>query len=222
MTAAAPGATDQVWGTALGVPYLAWPPAGGQAAPPVVGWHLIDPPSSDAALAAALPMARLPAWRVYLGLPLTGARSLSGGVRDVQRRASVDAIQFMLEPIPTQAVAKLPWVVRDLRRQLPIDDSPIGLFGGSLGGLTALLGLAEADVPIGAATVVNAVIRLTTVLYAYRISHQLDDRSRATARRLDLIERAADIAARQPQPPLLLATGDQDAPGFLADAADSH
>jgi len=69
------GDVSPVHGAAFGVPYVAWLPAGGESAPLVVGWHLIDPPSSEAALATALPMTRLPARRAYLGLPLTGARS---------------------------------------------------------------------------------------------------------------------------------------------------
>ncbi len=60
------GDVRPVHGTAFGVPYVAWLPAGGESAPLVVGWHLIDPPSSDAALAAALPMAGLP-WVVRCG-----------------------------------------------------------------------------------------------------------------------------------------------------------
>jgi len=50
-------------------------------------------------------------------------------------------------------------VVRDLRRQLPVTDGPIGLFGGSLGGTAALLALAEADVTVAAVAVVNPAIR---------------------------------------------------------------
>jgi hypothetical protein len=102
-----------VRGAAFGVLYVAWPPAGVQSAPLVVGWHLIDPPSSEAALATALPMTRLPARRVYLGLPLTGARSLSGGVRDVQRRAGRgrDPVHARTHPHPGHRRTAAGWSV---------------------------------------------------------------------------------------------------------------
>jgi hypothetical protein len=70
-----------------GVPYVALPPAGWRSgqepAPLVVAWHLNDPPRSAAAMAAALPLAGCPAWRVYLDLPMPGRRQLptSGGSR---------------------------------------------------------------------------------------------------------------------------------------------
>lgn len=56
-----------------GVPYVALPPEG-EGAPLVVAWHLHDPPRSERAMAAVLPLKGLPAWRVYLGLPLSGSR----------------------------------------------------------------------------------------------------------------------------------------------------
>lgn len=53
------------------MPYIALPPAGDRTkrAPLVVAWHMMDPPRTEAALASALPLAEVPAWRVYLGLP---------------------------------------------------------------------------------------------------------------------------------------------------------
>jgi hypothetical protein len=38
-------------------------------------WHLMDAPRSEAAMAAAVPLDGLDAWRVYFGLPDTGARA---------------------------------------------------------------------------------------------------------------------------------------------------
>jgi hypothetical protein len=63
-----------------GVPYVALPAAGLKAdrepAPLIIAWHLNDPPRSAAAMAAALPLAGVAAWRVYLDLPMHGKRQL--------------------------------------------------------------------------------------------------------------------------------------------------
>ena len=67
-------------GIAAGVPYVALPPEGEGPAPLIAVWHLLDSPRSEAAMAAAVPMAGVRAWRVYFGLPMTGRRSLPGGV----------------------------------------------------------------------------------------------------------------------------------------------
>ena len=49
-----------VTGTAAGVPFLAVPPPVPRpSAPVVVAWHLMDPPRTEAAFAAALPLRRL-------------------------------------------------------------------------------------------------------------------------------------------------------------------
>lgn len=67
----------QTTGVAAGVPFVAVPPtaAAGRSAPVVVAWHLMDAPRTEAALAAALPLDGLDAWRIYLGLPLCGSRT---------------------------------------------------------------------------------------------------------------------------------------------------
>ena len=73
---------DLIAGTAAGVPWVARPPHGGARpdAPAVVAWHLLDSPRTEAAFAAAVPLAGLDAWRIYFGLPLSGARLPEGGV----------------------------------------------------------------------------------------------------------------------------------------------
>jgi hypothetical protein len=73
-----PGAKQDV--TSNGVPYVALPPEGTK---PVRGlvvlWHGADPPRTEEALTAAVPMRELPAWRIYLGMPGHGRRSPKGG-----------------------------------------------------------------------------------------------------------------------------------------------
>ncbi|SDQ29058.1 hypothetical protein SAMN04489718_1154 [Actinopolyspora saharensis] len=51
-----------------------------------------------------------------------------------------------------------------IRAQLPVDDGPIGVLGGSLGGAVALRVLADAGIPVAAAAVVNAAIRMRSVV----------------------------------------------------------
>lgn len=71
-------------GVAAGVPYLALPPAGDtRRAPLVVAWGGLGSPGSEQAMAAALPLARLPAWRAYL--PLLAAGAPTGGPEELLR-----------------------------------------------------------------------------------------------------------------------------------------
>ena len=65
--------TSQLQAKAGGVPYLAVPPRDPDRAPVVLAWHMMDPPRTEAAFGAALPLEGLNAWRIYLGLPM-GAR----------------------------------------------------------------------------------------------------------------------------------------------------
>ena len=71
---------DAVTGTAAGVPFTALPPpaATDSPAPLLVTWHVLDAPRTDAAFAAALPLADVPAWKVHLGMPMCGARMVDG------------------------------------------------------------------------------------------------------------------------------------------------
>jgi hypothetical protein len=65
----------QLRGTAGSVPWLATPPITARPdAPIVLIWHLMDSPRTETAMAAALPLDGVDAWRVYLGLPLLGTR----------------------------------------------------------------------------------------------------------------------------------------------------
>ena len=143
-----------VSGVAAGVPYVALPPGergdGQVPAPLIIAWHLNDPPRSAAAMAAALPLAAVTAWRVYLDLPMHGRRQLPGGLEE-----------FMA---------------------------------------------------------LSPVIQLAEVIAAnerrFGVSYPWSGASRAVAARLDFISRAGEIAARAPQPAILLITGASDDPAF--------
>jgi dienelactone hydrolase len=210
-----------VVGEAAGVPYVGMPPATtGDAgpAPLIVGWHLNDPPRSAAALAAALPLAGVPAWRVYLDLPMHGRRQLPGGLEEFMRRSYADAVLEAFEPQVSQAVAEFPAVLAELRARFPVADGPVGLLGASIGALPAQLVVADRLAPVSAAVLISPVIQLAEVVAAnerrFGVTYPWTDASRDVADRFDLVARAADIATADPQPALLLVVGAQDDPAF--------
>lgn len=204
-----------VTGTAAGVPYVALPPEGvAGPAPLVVAWHLQDPPRSAAAMAAALPLHRVPAWRVYLDLPMHGRRQLPGGLDESYRLAFEDAVLKVFRPTVIGAAEEFPAVLAGLREKLPVGDGPVGLLGGSAGADVAQLVLAGQDVPVAAAALVSPAIQLAEVVgyneRSFGVSYPWGDESRAVAARVDFVARAAEIAGRDPQPPVLLVNGADD------------
>jgi len=216
--------SDTVTGTAAGVPFTALAPAVPLEgpAPLVVTWHMIDAPRTDAAFAAALPMAGVPAWRVHLGMPLCGPRMVDGRMDAVLERARRDSVLAYLSPFVEQAVTEFPAALAELRERLPLDSGPIGVVGGSLGGAVALRVLAERRVPVAAAALVNPAIRARSVVDLLEEiigePYEWNDESRHAADQLDFVARADEIAAGHPQPPLLLVSGELDIPALRTDA----
>jgi alpha-beta hydrolase superfamily lysophospholipase len=213
--------SEPIRGVAGGVPFVALAPAGPgdrEAAPLVVVWHLNDPPRSAEAMAAALPLAGLAAWRVYLDLPMHGRRQLPGGLDEFMRLGYQDAVLKAFEPQVAQAVAEFPAVLSELRGRLPVTDAPIGVVGASVGALPAQLVMVEHAVPVSVAALVSPVVQLAEVVAVnerrFAVSYPWSDASRAVAARFDFVARAAEIAARDPQPAILLVTGGEDDPAF--------
>ena len=212
-----------VVGVAAGVPFVARPPLHDPVgAPLVVVLHLMDAPRTEVAMASALPMEKVAAWRVYLGLPMTGSRLPPGGVDEVMRLGYEDALMNLIAPVPEQAAAELPAAVGALRDELPVDGGPIGLVGGSAGGAAVLLALAEGPLPVFGAALVNAAVRATDVIAAgervFGVSYRWTHAGRRVADRLDFVSRAREIASGDPQPDLLLVNGEDDDPAFPASA----
>src|SRR5262249_43590819 len=96
------GQNAPVSGVAARAPHVGAKPAGRQdgrePVPLIVAWHLNDPPRSAAAMASALPLAEVPAWRVYLDLPMHGRRQLPGGLEEFIRLGYQDAVLKAFEP----------------------------------------------------------------------------------------------------------------------------
>jgi dienelactone hydrolase len=213
--------SQSITGTAAGVPFTALPPRDDAVhARLVVIWHLLDPPRTDSAMAAALPMYALPAWRLYLGLPMTGRRLPAGGSEELMRLGYSDGVLNLFAPILSQAADEAPAAVAAARTQLGIADGPIGVAGGSLGGGVAMEVIAARVLPVSAAALVNPLVRVpgavATIERVFNVHYEWTDASRAVADRFDFLRRATEIATAEPA--LLLVNGEEDHPEFRADA----
>mgnify|MGYP006138370175 CR=1 FL=1 len=62
------------------------------------------------------------------------------------------------------AVEEFPAAFAEVRAQLGIQDRPIGVMGGSMGGLVAQLAIAEGGAEVRAAVLINPVVRLRNAL----------------------------------------------------------
>ena len=126
-----------------GVPAIVIPPEHERPdAPVVVAWHLADPPSSETAMAAALTLAGLDAWRVYLGLPLHSSRSIDP--EEYMRLAYEDAVVNHFGPITAQARTEFPAAYAELADRFGFS-GPLALLGGSLGSAVAQLVAIDRD-----------------------------------------------------------------------------
>jgi dienelactone hydrolase len=126
-----------------------------------------------------------------------------------------DVLMAFLYPFVRQATEEFPAALAAVRAQLPVDDGPIGLLGGSLGGAVALRVLADPEVPVFAAAVVNPAIRLRSVVDLFPGDYPYDAESAKAADSLDFIAQAHILAGRAP---LLVVSGELDHPGLRADA----
>ena len=216
----------KVTGRAAGVPFIAVPPITGARAsvPIVVAWHLMDPPRTEAAFAAALPLEGLDAWRIYLGLPLSGSRTPPGGFEELMRLGYEDAVLNLQGPVTHQAAEEFGPALAELGRQLDLGSGPVGVVGGSVGAAVAQLVLAESSVDIAAAVLVSPLVQLRRAVEAmgrrFGVTYTWSDRSLEVARRLDFVARAAEIAQRQDQPAILLVVGEEDDAEFHEPAAE--
>jgi pimeloyl-ACP methyl ester carboxylesterase len=212
--------TEPISGVAAGVPFTALPPSADGPAPLVIAWHLLDAPCTDAAFAAALPMRDLPAWRVFLGLPMCGRRSAPNGQEAIVELAREDIVLRYIDNLLRQAAGEFPAALGEIRDRFGIAEGPIGVVGGSMGGAVASLVLAEPPVPIAAGALLNAAIRARSVVDVVEqgmgIAYTWTDAARHAADRLDFVARAHDMA----DVPVLVVSGELDHPELRADAID--
>jgi len=206
---------DPITGTAAGVPFTALPPATAGPAPLLITWHMLDAPRSDAAFAAALPLVGVPAWRVHLGMPMCGARMVDGSMDAALALVVQDPVLSYLAPFVDQAAAEFPAALASLRTQLPLDDGPIHLLGGSLGGTVALRILTDPPAPIATAALVNPAIRIRSVVPLIPTAYTWTPAANAAADRLDFLAHATKLTAA-----LLIVSGELDHPALRADATD--
>lgn len=207
-------------GTAAGVPFLVVPPESGRGdAPVVVGWHLMDAPRSEAAFAAAVPLAGLDAWRVYLGLPKMGARLPAGGMDELMGLGYEDAVMLMHGPVNAQAADEFDAALAALRERFGIG-GPLGLFGGSAGAGVALEVATRRD-DVTALVGISPMLQLRPVVATlgklFGVDYQWSAESDAVADRMDYIARVAELGAT----PTLLVVGAEDEPtAFLEPARE--
>jgi hypothetical protein len=216
-----------VRGVAAGVPFLAVPPASGERAhaPIAVAWHLMDPPRTEEAFAAALPLAGLDAWRVYLGLPLSGSRLPAGGLDELLRLGYEDAVMNLHGPVAIQGATEFPAALAELRRRLDVQ-GPLAVAGGSIGSAVALLVLAEtgpaAGIAADAAVLISPIAQLRPAVDAtgrrFGVAYPWHEAALEIAQRLDFVARADEIAAAGRPAVRLIVGADDDRAGFLEPA----
>ncbi|GAA0939279.1 hypothetical protein [Actinocorallia libanotica] len=197
---------EPVWprsGSLGGVPFVALPPTAVDVPAQdglIVCWHAFEPPRTEAAMAAALPMTGMPVWRVYLGLRLPGRTEGDHGDYLGLLGATVE-----------RAAAGLPEAVSGLRELLGLPEGAVGLAGHGEGAMVALLALAERRVPVSAAALVAPMARAARVIEARERrlgAYPWTPQARMIAERLDLTARIAEIAEADPR--LLLVGGAGD------------
>ncbi|HEY0630507.1 MAG TPA: hypothetical protein VGC98_00510 [Thermoleophilaceae bacterium] len=224
MSTQSPSATARVpiSGIAAGVPFVAVPPASEQRpSPVVVAWHLMDPPRTEAAFAAALPLEGLDAWRIYLGLPMSGSRLPAGGADELMRLGYDDAVLNLQGPIAAQGAEEFPAAFDDLRQQLGLAEAPLGLVGGSMGSAIVQLVLAEATAGISAAAAVliSPIAQLRPAVDAtgrrFGATYPWGPESLEVAARMDFVARADDIAHNGRPAVRSIVGAEDDAEGFL-------
>ncbi len=205
---------------AAGVPYVVRPPQHGPRAdaPVVVAYHLLDPPRTETAFAAAVPLDGLDAWKIYFGLPLSGARLPAGGMDELWRLVTEDPVLKVHRQVTLGALAEFPDAYAVVRRNLDIDeDVPLGVMGGSMGGAVAQLVAAEGGISVRAAVLINPVVRFRTTIDAlsarfgrpYRWSPESD----AVAERIDFLRRAGELTGTA----VRFVTGADDMPDTILD-----
>ena len=201
---------------AAGVPYVAVPPEHERPdAPVVVAWHLADPPNSETAMAAALPLDGLDAWRIYLGLPMHSSRSIDPD--EYLRLAYEDAVVNHFGPITAQARAEFPAAYAELTDRFGLS-GPLAVLGGSLGAAVAQLVAIDRD-DVVAEVLVSPVATLRSIVSAnerrFGVAYPWHPAATEIADELDFVARADETTV-----PVRIIVGERDDPAIRDAAAD--
>lgn len=189
--------------------------------PPIVLWHGFGPPASEAAMMDALPLDDVPAVKVYLGLPMFGARALPGGMKELAQRQAQDMGLQVFRPVVAGAGDELPSVAHALEEQGCLQPhQAIGLVGFSAGGAAALYAMSRHQATVNAAVLINPSTGLTASVQAFEQAtghaYAWSPASRELAQQTDAVNHASDIAHGTPPPALLFLQGADDS------VIDSH
>jgi pimeloyl-ACP methyl ester carboxylesterase len=183
----------------------------------------MDPPRSERAMAAALPLTDVEAWKVYFGLPMMGERAPAGGFEEIMRMANEDGLLNLLSPVIESAAKELPEAVTALREQLGLESGALALVGGSAGGGAVLLALIQGRLEVAAAAVVNPATRAREIVRSmedlYGFVYPWNETSRQVADQLDFVQRADEIA--RTRTPILFVVGEDDAISGLPPATQA-
>ncbi|WP_052949669.1 alpha/beta hydrolase family protein [Dyella japonica] len=196
-------ATPTVTHTTLnGVPAILRIPAHITKAP-IILWHGFGPPASESAMMEALPLDDVDAVKVYLGLPLFGARAPAGGMKELARRQGEDVGLEVFKPVVAGAADELSDVVAALAQHGCMKaGSPVRVVGFSAGGAAALYAMAQGKVKIDAAVLLNPSTGLNDSVQAYEQAtgrtYAWSPASRELARQTDAAAHAGDIARHLP------------------------
>lgn len=221
-----------------GVPVILRPPSNpNKPAPLIILWHGFGPPNTEEMLAEILPLERVRAWKAYLGLPLFNKRLPEGGINEIMSRQLDDYVLKLLLSVVDRAINELPIVVKELQKLYNIDrDKGIGLFGFSAGGLAALLALLESNISISAVVLAGVTKNLVAAVETYdslvqktysslkqqypwvKEKYHWSSESEAAKKRLDFVDRAAEIATKNPSSAILFLHGIKDEIFRLEDA----
>lgn len=176
--------------------------------PPIILWHGFGSPASKEALLQALPLDQVPATKVYLDLPLFGARLPPGGMTELARRQNSDFVTKIFEPAVVGAASELSSVVTALvQDHCMLASDRIGIFGFSAGGTAVFIALIKNRVNVGAAVTINASTGLFESVQAYEHVTKRQYHWTSTTRMLaDETDATADAIriAENPKPVALL------------------
>ncbi|QNK03451.1 prolyl oligopeptidase family serine peptidase [Dyella telluris] len=162
----------------------------------------------------ALPLDDVDAVKVYLGLPLFGARAPEGGMKELARRQGEDVGLLVFKPVVVGAADELPNVVDALRKNACMQQgASVTLVGFSAGGAATLDALIQAKVAIDVAVLINPSTGLSESVQAYEKAtgktYAWSPASRALAQESDAAAHVSQIAAHRPA--LLFLQGTDDA-----------